>query len=146
MDKQNRQNSRDFAGEFLWFLAKFLCVGYAALLLSTIASLMIFGRKGFSVNETEDFYVVSDRVLTEVVAPASRTKGGVLIPETAKKDVCYGKVLRVGPKQKEIKVGDVVVFSQYCGTEVEVFDKKCRVLENDNILFGIIGEYEESED
>jgi len=75
-------------------------------------------------------------------------KGGIIIPDTAKEKPQKGKVVAVGPGRKtedgkvipmDVKEGDVVIFSKYAGTEVEIDDKKYLIMREDEIL-GVIEE------
>lgn len=72
---------------------------------------------------------LGDRIVVKVVTRDEKTKGGILLPDTAKEKptegeviaVGTGKVLDNGQKQPvEVKVGDRIIFSKYAGTEVTV--------------------------
>lgn len=74
---------------------------------------------------------------------AQTSKGGILLPETAKEKPKEGEVIAVGPgKTNEngqieplnIKVGDVVLFGSYSGTEVKLDDLDYLILSEDDIL------------
>jgi len=90
---------------------------------------------------------LSNHVFLEPVEEEKKTKGGILLPETAEKErPMKGKVLAVGPgkrneqgqlQQVTVKVGDVVLFKKYGPDEVEVENKKYLVASEDDIL-GII--------
>ena len=87
---------------------------------------------------------LGSRVLVEPVdAPVS--KGGILLPETAREKPKIGKVLAAGPGKLDengaiepmnVKVGDQVLYSSYSGTEVDEGngDKKCLILDEKDIL------------
>jgi len=73
----------------------------------------------------------------------SKTKGGIIIPDTAKEKPIEGEVLAVGNgrvlkdgsvRKLEVKVGDVVLFGKYTGTEVEIAGEPHIVLREDDIL------------
>jgi len=82
-----------------------------------------------------------------VVKPIEReevTKGGIVLPDTAKEKPQEGKVIAVGPgrlsddgKQRipmEVKVGDVVVYTKYGGTEIKIDDEELIILRESDIL------------
>ena len=71
---------------------------------------------------------LADRVLIEPKEAETKTASGIFIPDTAKEKPQQGTVLAAGPGKKdepmEVKVGDVVLYGKYAGTEVTVDDKK----------------------
>ncbi len=87
---------------------------------------------------------LSDHLLIEPLKKESRTKGGILLPETAddKKPV-EGKVIAVGPGRKtlsgkviplDIKVGNRVLFNEYGPTEVKIEGKEYLIAREEDIL------------
>ncbi len=91
---------------------------------------------------------LADRVVVERIEEEEVKKGGIIIPDTAKEKPQKGKVVAVGPGRKtedgkvipmDVKEGDVVIFSKYAGTEVEIDDKKYLIMREDEIL-GVIEE------
>ncbi len=91
---------------------------------------------------------LADRVVVERIEEEEVKKGGIIIPDTAKEKPQKGRVIAVGPGRKtedgkvipvDVKEGDVVIFSKYAGTEVEIEDKKYLVMREDEIL-GVIEE------
>lgn len=87
------------------------------------------------------------RVVVEPIEAEDVTKSGLFLPETAKEKPQKGTVLSVGPGERddkgkylpmEVKVGDVVLFNKYAGTEIKVDDKKIMILRENEIL-AIIG-------
>ncbi len=87
-----------------------------------------------------------DRILVRRVEEESKTKGGIIIPDSAKEKPAEGIVVAVGEgKRKEdgnritpdIKAGDRVLFAKYAGTEVKIDDEEHLVMREDDIL-GII--------
>ena len=84
---------------------------------------------------------LGNRVILEAVPAEEKTKGGIIIPETAKdeKNPEQGKVVAVGDKM-DIKEGDIVLFSKYSQSEIEVDGKKYLVLSGDNVLAVISAE------
>jgi len=85
---------------------------------------------------------LGDKVVVEPKAEEEKTASGILLPDTAKKKSTEGTVVAVGRGklvegklvEPEVKVGDVVIYSKYGGTEVTIGDKDYVVLDEDNIL------------
>ncbi|MGB0839247.1 MAG: co-chaperone GroES [Chitinophagales bacterium] len=67
---------------------------------------------------------LADRVLVKPAEAEQTTKGGIIIPDTAKEKPQKGEVVAVGPGKKDepvtVKVGDVVLYGKYSGTEISV--------------------------
>jgi chaperonin GroES len=89
---------------------------------------------------------LQDRVIVKRLAEEEKTKGGIIIPDTAKEKPVEGKVIAVGKgKVKEdgslikmdVKVGDKILFSKYGGTEVKIDGEEHLIMREDDIL-GII--------
>jgi len=86
---------------------------------------------------------LGDRV---VVRPSSKeevTKGGILIPDTAKEKPQEGDVIAVGPGKMtdegkriamDVKVGDIVIYAKYGGTEIKENDEELIILRESDIL------------
>jgi chaperonin GroES len=90
---------------------------------------------------------LQDRILVQRVEEEQTTKGGIIIPDTAKEKPIEGKIIavgsgRVGDDGKriplEVKVGDRVLFGKYGGTEVKIEGEEYLIMREDDIL-GIIG-------
>ena len=86
---------------------------------------------------------LSDRILVERVEEDEKTKGGIIIPDTAKEKPAEGKVVatgngRMGEDGKllamDVKVGDRVLFSKYGGTEVRVDGVDYLIMRQDDVL------------
>lgn len=76
-----------------------------------------------------------DRLYVERLETEEKTKGGLYIPESSKEKGQTGKVLATGTKDDfQIKVGDVVFFGKYAGTDV---DEKHIILKEEDVL-GIV--------
>jgi chaperonin GroES len=79
-----------------------------------------------------------DRVLVEPEEiEESRTKSGIIIPDTAKEKPRTGKVIEVGTDEElaeNIKVGDKIVFAKFTGDEVEFEGKKYLIVSRGDIL------------
>ncbi len=89
---------------------------------------------------------LNDRVLVQRMEEETKTKGGIIIPDTAKEKPAEGKVIAVGNGRLgddgkrvalEVKKGDRVLFSKYGGTEVKVGGEEYLIMREDDIL-GII--------
>ena len=81
---------------------------------------------------------LADRVLVEPKVAETKTAGGLIIPDNAKEKPQEGTVLAVGPGKKdepmEVKVGDVVIYGKYSGTEVSVEGKDYLIMKQSDIL------------
>jgi len=79
-----------------------------------------------------------DRVLVEPEEiEESRTKSGIIIPDTAKEKPRTGKVIEVGTDEElaeNIKVGDKIIFAKFTGDEVEFEGKKYLIVSRSDIL------------
>jgi len=84
-----------------------------------------------------------DRVLVKRVEEEEVTKGGIIIPDTAKEKPIKGEVVAVGPGKvtddgktipMTVKVGDKVLFNKYAGTEVKIEGEEHLVMREDDIL------------
>lgn len=88
---------------------------------------------------------LQDRVIVKRVKEEDKTKGGIIIPDTAKEKPIEGEVIAVGPGKLEdgkrielsVKAGDRVLFGKYAGTEVKLEGEEHLILREDDIL-GII--------
>jgi len=84
-----------------------------------------------------------DRVLVKRVKEDEKTKGGIIIPDSAKEKPIEGKVVAVGNgkllesgevRKLEVKKGDRVLFGKYSGTEVKIDGEEHLILREDDIL------------
>ena len=89
-----------------------------------------------------------DRVLIKRVGEEEKTKGGIIIPDTAKEKPIQGKVIAVGKGALdkdgkliplEVKEGDTVLFGKYAGTEIKVEGTDYLIVRENDIL-GIVQE------
>jgi len=82
-----------------------------------------------------------DRVIVKPAEKAEKTAGGIIIPDTAQDKPQQGEVVAVGNGRKDepmiVKVGDVVLFGKYGGTEIELDGDKLLLLKESDI-FAII--------
>jgi len=90
---------------------------------------------------------LSDRVLVKRVEEEETTKGGIIIPDTAKEKPQQGKVVAIGEGklldtgtriQPGVKVGETVLFGKYSGTEIKIDGQEYLILREDDI-FGVFG-------
>lgn len=90
---------------------------------------------------------LGDRVLVEPVEEKETSKGGIIIPDSAKEKPQEAKVIALGTGKRdddgkiipfEVKVGDIVLTSKYGGTDVKLDDKTYKILSTSDIL-GIVG-------
>lgn len=81
---------------------------------------------------------LADRVVIEPKEAETKTASGLFIPDTAKEKPQQGTVVAAGPGKKdepmEVKVGDVVLYGKYAGTEVTVDDAKYLIVKQSDIL------------
>src|SRR5215471_11324882 len=86
---------------------------------------------------------LDDRVVVEPTEAEEKTTGGILLPDTAKQKPQQGKVVAVGPGRLSdtgsrialgVKVGDVVLYGKYSGSDVEVSGKELKILRESDIL------------
>ena len=86
---------------------------------------------------------MGDRIVVEPLAKEEVTKGGIVLPDTAKEKPQEGKVLAVGPGKMsddgkritpDVKVGDIVVYAKYGGTEYKEDGKELMILRESDIL------------
>ena len=81
---------------------------------------------------------LADRVVIEPQEAQTKTASGLFIPDTAKEKPQQGTIVAAGPGKKdepmEVKVGDMVLYGKYAGTEVTVDDKKYLIVKQSDIL------------
>ncbi|MFC1939855.1 co-chaperone GroES [Chloroflexota bacterium] len=86
---------------------------------------------------------LADRLVVKPIEKEEVTKGGIFLPDTAKEKPQEGKVLAAGPGRlsddgkliaMDVKVGDIVVYSKYGGTEIKVDDEDLIILRESDIL------------
>ncbi|HUV28242.1 MAG TPA: co-chaperone GroES [Anaerolineales bacterium] len=89
---------------------------------------------------------LGNRVVVEPEEQEEITSGGIVLPETAKEKPQKGKILAVGPGERDddgkripldVKEGDKVLFAKYSGTEIKLDGKKVLILRESDLL-GII--------
>src|SRR5690242_21813442 len=96
-----------------------------------------------------NFRPLHDHVVIEVASQKkAKTKGGILLPDTAKEKPLEGKVVAVGPGQRKngtvtamaVKKGDRVIYGKCSGTEMKLDDKEYLMLRQGDILGVVEGD------
>ena len=86
---------------------------------------------------------LSDRLVVKRVAEEEKTKGGIIIPDSAKEKPVEGKVVAVGNGKKledgkvhplDVKVGDRILFGKYNGTEIKLDGEEHLILREEDVL------------
>ena len=94
------------------------------------------------------FRPLGDRVLVKRVEEESKTKGGIIIPDTAKEKPQEGEVVAVGPGVRdedgkhvalELKAGDRILFGKWSGTEVKIDGEDLIIMKESDVL-GVLSE------
>jgi len=93
------------------------------------------------------FRPLHDRVVVKRLDSEEKTKGGIIIPDTAKEKPQEGEIVAVGPGARDeagklvpldVKAGDRVLFGKWSGTEVKVDGQDLLIMKESDIL-GIVG-------
>jgi len=84
-----------------------------------------------------------DRIIVQQMEEEEKTKGGIIIPDTAKEKPFEGKVIAVGTGKvnkdgkkvpPEVKKGDRILYARYGGTEVKIDEEEYLIMKEDDIL------------
>ena len=86
-----------------------------------------------------------DRVIVQRIKEEEKSKGGIIIPDTAKEKPQEGRVVAVGPGRQEdgkvialgVKAGDKILFGKYSGTEIKLDGEEHLIMREEDIL-GVI--------
>ena len=93
------------------------------------------------------FRPLHDRVAVKRVAEEEKTKGGIIIPDTAQEKPSEGEVIAVGPGGRDeagklipidLKTGDKVLFGKWSGTEVKIDGEDLLIMKESDIM-GVVG-------
>jgi chaperonin GroES len=93
------------------------------------------------------FRPLHDRVFVKRIDAEEKTKGGIIIPDTAKEKPQEGQVIAIGPGGRDengkltpldVKEGDKVLFGKWSGTEVKIDGKELLIMKESDIM-GVIG-------
>ena len=86
---------------------------------------------------------LADRVVVKPIEREEKTKSGIYLPDTAKEKPQEGEVLAVGPGRigedgkrivPDVKVGDIVIYARYGGTDIKIDDEELVILRESDIL------------
>ena len=86
---------------------------------------------------------LADRLVVKPIEREEVTKGGIVLPDTAREKPQEGEVLAVGPGRlsedgkrltMDVKVGDIVIYAKYGGTEIKIDDEELVILRESDIL------------
>lgn len=86
---------------------------------------------------------LGDRVVVRPSAAEEKTKGGIIVPDTAKEKPVWGEIIAVGPGKisdegkvipVEVKVGDQVLYGKYSGTEVTIDGEEVLIMRESDIF------------
>ena len=86
---------------------------------------------------------LGDRIVVKVIEELERTKGGIVLPDTAKEKPQEAEVVAVGPGGRndkgeripmEVKVGDRIIFAKYSGSEFKLDDEEYLILRESDVL------------
>jgi chaperonin GroES len=94
-----------------------------------------------------NFRPLHDRVVVRRIESEEKTKGGIIIPDTAKEKPQEGEIVAVGPGARDetgrinpldVKVGDRVLFGKWSGTEVKIDGEDLLIMKESDVM-GIVG-------
>jgi len=89
------------------------------------------------------FRPLHDRIVVRRIEPEERTKGGIIIPDTAKEKPQQGEVIAVGPGARDetgklvaldVKAGDRVLFGKWSGTEVTIDGEDLLIMKESDVM------------
>ena len=89
------------------------------------------------------FRPLHDRVLVKRIVAEEKTKGGIIIPDTAKEKPSEGRIVSVGPGGRDeagklipidIKVGDRVLFGKWSGTEIKLDGEDLLIMKESDVM------------
>ena len=89
------------------------------------------------------FRPLHDRVVVKRVDEDTKTKGGIIIPETAQEKPMQGKIIAVGPGARDesgklvpldVKKGDLILFGKWSGTEVKIDGDELLIMKESDIM------------
>lgn len=79
-----------------------------------------------------------DRVIVQPAETEQQTKGGIIIPDTAKEKPQRGIVIAAGPGKKDepvtVKTGDTILYGKYAGTEIQIDGKDLLIMRESDIF------------
>jgi chaperonin GroES len=105
-------------------------------------------KRGFGGKNVMRIRPLYDRLVVKRIAEETTTKGGIIIPDSAKEKPISGQVLAVGNgkiqengsvRPMDVKAGDRILFGKYTGTEVKIDGEDHLILREDDVLAVIEG-------
>jgi chaperonin GroES len=106
----------------------------------------VAGRGSTEEAQSMKIRPLQDRIIVKRVQEEEKTKGGIIIPDTAKEKPIEGKVIAVGNgkvqedgkvRPLDVKAGDRILFSKYAGTEIKIDGEEHLIMREEDIL-GVI--------
>src|SRR5690348_5047856 len=95
-----------------------------------------------------DLQPLGDRLIVEILEEEETTASGIVLPDTAKEKPQRGRVLAVGPGERnekgdrvppDVAEGDEVIFSKYGGTEIKIGVDEVLILRESDVLAKVVG-------
>jgi chaperonin GroES len=95
------------------------------------------------LEENMSFRPLHDRILVRRVESDEKTKGGIIIPDTAKEKPQEGEVIAVGPGARndagqiqplDVKVGDRILFGKWSGTEIKIAGEDLLIMKESDVM------------
>ena len=86
---------------------------------------------------------LADKLLIKIIDDTQQSQGGIFIPDSAKEKPQKGEVIAAGPgelnkegkrEEMEVKVGDIVLFAKYAGTDVKIDRQELKIISEKDIL------------
>jgi chaperonin GroES len=111
------------------------------------------GSKTFEQEEAMKFRPLHDRVVVKRVDAEEKTKGGIIIPDTAKEKPQEGEVIAAGPGGRDesgklvpldLKVGDRILFGKWSGTEIKLDGEDVLIMKESDVMGVVEGRAAES--
>ena len=94
------------------------------------------------------FRPLQDRILVKRLTEEEKTKGGIIIPDSAKEKPQQGEVMSIGNgkilesgkiQPLDVKIGDKILFSKYSGSEVKIEDEEFIIMREEDVLGVVMG-------
>jgi len=95
------------------------------------------------IKSTAKLRPLGDRIVVKPIEREEVTRGGIILPDTAKEKPQEGEIVAVGPGKltdegtritMDVKVGDEVIYAKYAGTEVEIDNEKLLIMHESDIM------------
>ena len=111
--------------------------------VKTAAPVKAISSKSKSLNYSQVFSPLDDRILVDAIPAETKTSGGLFIPDMAQEKQSRGIVVAVGPGKRnkkaklrplDVQMGDQIIYAKYAGTSIEVLGKEVLILREDEVL------------